>query len=861
MANKMLIDATHREETRVVVVRGQRIEEFDYESAHRKQLKGNIYLAKVTRVEPSLQAAFVDYGGNRHGFLAFSEIHPDYYQIPVADRQALLREEREDAAHGEEDFENGDRHADEADGDDDNGDDVRSAGADDNSAEDDNGADSDGDGERADIENVEEDQETRQVDSVGAEDAMEEVPRRRQPRRRSYKIQEVVKRRQVLLVQVVKEERGTKGAALTTYLSLAGRYCVLMPNTARGGGISRKITDAGDRRRLKDVTRDIEVPEGMGLIVRTAGAQRTKAEIRRDYDYLTRLWENVRDLTLKSTAPALVYEEGNLIKRAIRDLYGKEVEEVLVEGEDGYREAKEFMKMLMPSHARNVKSYKDTRPLFARSLVEGQLDALFSPVVTLPSGGYLVVNQTEALVAIDINSGKSTREHSIEDTALRTNLEAADEIARQLRLRDLAGLIVIDFIDMEEKRNNRAVERRVKESLKHDRARIQVGRISHFGLLEMSRQRLRQGMIEGSTRPCPHCEGTGRIRSIASCALAVLREIEENLTRRKTEGLTVKCHPEVAFYILNEKREHLLGLETSFGTSIYLQAVPDMKSADSQIERDPSRAAPARKVTAQTVQMDSALIKEPEEDIEPDDTEEPEAPAQVRGRDGERDREKDREAGREDGRRRRRRRRGRRGGRGSGEDNQDRDSNAPASAESGDRPASDAARDDQAASPPAEADEAPVAEMPEVEKVTEAAETPEAPTVKVASEEAAPKPKRRRASRAKAKPAATKDKDASATEAAEAKPQAPASDAAAPVDAEPAPARKTRTRAKPKAKTPAPAPAPAADAQPMAAAPQPEVRDTSPPPSWTPPTPTVEPSGPPKRGWWAKRTDADQNQS
>ncbi len=848
MANKMLIDATHREETRVVVVRGQRIEEFDYESAHRKQLKGNIYLAKVTRVEPSLQAAFVDYGGNRHGFLAFSEIHPDYYQIPVADRQALLREEREDAAHGEDDFESGARHADETD--DDDGDDSGvEARSDDNGAEDDNGAD--GDGERTDIENVEEDQETRQVDSVGAEDALEEVPRRRQPRRRSYKIQEVVKRRQVLLVQVVKEERGTKGAALTTYLSLAGRYCVLMPNTARGGGISRKITDAGDRRRLKDVTRDIEVPEGMGLIVRTAGAQRTKAEIRRDYDYLMRLWENVRDLTLKSTAPALVYEEGNLIKRAIRDLYGKEVEEVLVEGEDGYREAKEFMKMLMPSHARNVKSYKDTRPLFARSLVEGQLDALFSPVVTLPSGGYLVVNQTEALVAIDINSGKSTREHSIEDTALRTNLEAADEIARQLRLRDLAGLIVIDFIDMEEKRNNRSVERRVKEALKHDRARIQVGRISHFGLLEMSRQRLRQGMIEGSTRPCPHCEGTGRIRSIASCALAVLREIEENLTRRKAEGLTVKCHPEVAFYILNEKREHLLGLESSFGTSIYLQAVPDMKSADSQIERDPSRAAPARKATAQTVQMDSALIKEPEEDIEPaeeDEASAPEAPAQMRGRDG----EKDREAGREDGRRRRRRRRGRRGGRGSGEDSQDRDNNVPVSVEGGDQPAAADARDEQAASSTAEADEAPAAAMPQVEKVTGAAE---APTAEVAAEEVAPKPKRRRPSRAKAKPAAKEDKDASATEAVEASPAAPESEAAAATDAEPAPARKPRSRSRAKA------PPPAAEAQPLAAAPPAEVRETPPPPRWTPPTPTAEPSGPPKRGWWAKRTDADQNQS
>ena len=760
-----------------------------------------------------------------------------------------------------------------ADDGDDNADDVRSAGADDNGADDDNGGDGDvdGEGERAAFENVEEDQETRQVDSVGAEDAMEEVPRRRQPRRRSYKIQEVVKRRQVLLVQVVKEERGTKGAALTTYLSLAGRYCVLMPNTARGGGISRKITDAGDRRRLKDVTRDIEVPDGMGLIVRTAGAQRTKAEIRRDYDYLMRLWENVRDLTLQSTAPALVYEEGNLIKRAIRDLYGKEVDEVLVEGDDGYREAKEFMKMLMPSHARNVKSYKDTRPLFARSLVEGQLDALFSPVVTLPSGGYLVVNQTEALVAIDINSGKSTREHSIEDTALRTNLEAADEIARQLRLRDLAGLIVIDFIDMEEKRNNRAVERRVKESLKHDRARIQVGRISHFGLLEMSRQRLRQGMIEGSTRPCPHCEGTGRIRSIASCALAVLREIEENLTRRKAEGLTVKCHPEVAFYILNEKREHLLGLETSFGTSIYLQAVPDMKSADSQIERDPSRAAPARKPTAQTVQMDSALINEPEEEDVPDDADEPEAPAQAaRGRDGEKDRDKDREAGREDGRRRRRRRRGRRGGRGSGEDNQDRDGNARSAAEGDDQPAAHARPDDQAAAPSAETAEGPMADRREAERVTEAAAAPSAEATAAEAAEAAPKPKRRRASRAKAKPADSQDKDATAVEPVETKPEAPASDAAAEGDAKPAPARKSRAKAKPKAKAAAPAadaqpkapaPAPAADAQPMAASPQPEVRDTPPPPRWTPPAPTAEPSGPPKRGWWAKRTDAGNNQS
>ena len=489
MASKMLVDAAHPEETRVVVLRGNKIEEFDYESAQRKQLKGNIYLAKVTRVEPSLQAAFVDYGGNRHGFLAFSEIHPDYYQIPVADRQALLEQEQHDARRGDEDF----------DGDDDNG---SAAGASDD-------AEKDGDGDETDqpdgngIQSVTEDAEDASVDSVGAEDAMEELPKRQRSLRRSYKIQEVIKRRQVILVQVVKEERGNKGAALTTYLSLAGRYCVLMPNTARGGGISRKITDSGDRKRLKDVAKGIEVPEGMGLIVRTAGAKRTKPEIKRDFDYLLRLWENVRDLTLESTAPSLVYEEGNLIKRSIRDLYTKDVDEVLVEGEAAHHEAKSFMKMLMPSHARNVKLYKETRPLFSRNKVDAQLDSLFSPNVTLKSGGYMVMNQTEALVAVDINSGKSTREHSIEDTALRTNLEAAEEIARQLRLRDLAGLIVIDFIDMEEKRNNRAVERKLKEALKHDRARIQVGRISHFGLLEMSRQRLRQGMLENSTKTLP----------------------------------------------------------------------------------------------------------------------------------------------------------------------------------------------------------------------------------------------------------------------------------------------------------------------------------------------------------------------
>ncbi len=615
---KMLIDASHPEETRVVVVRDSKIEEFDYESAIRKQLKGNIYLAKVTRVEPSLQAAFVDYGGNRHGFLAFSEIHPDYYQIPVADREALLREEKEDAAEEEASAEAGEGA-------------EASAAAE--SAE-------EGAEEETGEENGEED-----FDAVGAEDALEEVPARRpKRRRRQYKIQEVIKRRQVLLVQVVKEERGNKGVALTTYLSLAGRYCVLMPNTARGGGISRKITDPKDRKRLKKIAQEIKVPEGMGLIIRTAGAQRTKAEIRRDFDYLMRLWENIRDLTLRSTAPTLVYEEGDLIKRAIRDLYAKDVAEVLVEGEEAHKEARAFMKMMMPSHARNVKLYKESMPLFARYKVDAQLDGLFSPNVTLPSGGYLVLNQTEALVSIDINSGKSTREHSIEDTALKTNLEAAVEIARQLRLRDLAGLIVIDFIDMEEKRNNRAVERKLKEALKGDRARIQVGRISHFGLLEMSRQRLRQGMLENATRPCPHCFGTGVIRSVSSSALSVLRGVEEALSGNRRAALTVRCNPDVAFYILNEKRDHLMALERANDVSIYIE--PDREIAPAAFEiaqgaqKPPQRARPPKGA----VRMDTALQEEEAQPQPPEET------------GGEEERK-------EEARRKKRRRRGRRGGR------------------------------------------------------------------------------------------------------------------------------------------------------------------------------------------------------
>ncbi|HEX7108500.1 MAG TPA: ribonuclease E/G [Aestuariivirga sp.] len=683
MGSKMLVDATHAEETRVVVVRGNRIEEFDFESAARKQLKGNIYLAKVTRVEPSLQAAFVEYGGNRHGFLAFSEIHPDYYQIPVADRQALLREQEEDDANEREDDADEAEASGEAqslqaseepqlasevvepeDASEEQAAEEASSGADTQVQE----APALGDTGNG-VETVEEDAESQKIESVGAEDALEEVPRRpRRAPRRQYKIQEVIKRRQIILVQVVKEERGNKGAALTTYLSLAGRYCVLMPNTARGGGISRKITDAGDRRRLKEVARDVEVPQGMGLIVRTAGAQRTRPEIKRDFDYLMRLWENVRDLTLHSTAPALVYEEGSLIKRSIRDLYTKDVDEVFVEGEAAYREAKDFMKMLMPSHAKNVKLYKDTRPLFSKHQTESQLDALYSPTVTLPSGGYIVMNQTEALVSVDINSGKATREHNIEDTALKTNLEACDEIARQLRLRDLAGLVVIDFIDMEENRNNRAVERRLKEALKNDRARIQVGRISHFGLMEMSRQRLRPGLLEGSSRPCPHCEGRGIVRSISSCGLSVLRAIEEHLINRKAEHLTVKCTREVASYVLNEKRDNLLAIEQAYGISVFIVPSDEVKGSQAVIERAGERAITVRKVVAAPVKIDSAYEDDAEEDDGASDVETEAETEEVQSESS-----PETEGGEEgsDSQRGRKRRRGRRGGRRGGRDRDD----------------------------------------------------------------------------------------------------------------------------------------------------------------------------------------------
>jgi len=584
MGNKMLIDAAHPEETRVVVMHGNRVEEFDFESEAKKQLRGNIYLAKVTRVEPSLQAAFVEYGGNRHGFLAFNEIHPDYYQIPVADREELLKEWAAEARADDSDEEESEVDAkseDDADGD-------VAASDDTTSDEEEPAADADGNSD-ADIASDD------TVEAVGNEDALEEAqPKKQRRTMRSYKIQEVIKRRQIILIQVVKEERGNKGAALTTYLSLAGRYCVLMPNTARGGGISRKITNAADRKRLKSVVSGLDVQDGMGLIVRTAGAKRTKAEIKRDFDYLLKMWERVRDLTLKSSAPALVYEEGNLVKRSIRDLYSKDIDSVLVEGEDAYREAKDLMRMLMPSHAKNVQPYREREPIFQKNGIDTQLDAMFSSTVTLKSGGYLVINQTEALVAVDVNSGRSTKERNIEATALKTNLEAAEEVSRQMRLRDLAGLIVIDFIDMDENRNNRAVERKLKESLKADRARIQIGRISHFGLLEMSRQRMRAGIIEGSTVTCPMCEGAGLIRSVESTALHVLRAVETEAAKGKNDAFTVTVSPEVAIYILNQKRAHVLGIEGTYGASVYVETDRDIHGSDHKVEAAASRGVVAR---------------------------------------------------------------------------------------------------------------------------------------------------------------------------------------------------------------------------------------------------------------------------
>ena len=833
MAKKMLIDATHAEETRVVVVDGNKVEEFDFESENKRQIAGNIYLAKVTRVEPSLQAAFVDYGGNRHGFLAFSEIHPDYYQIPVADREALMEEERalaeadaraeeedeapkkrrrrgprrrnnkpaeavtetevdgmetidldasnesdendapmaapivedeplivtqevdtpeeaadtetaeEDAplAETESDAPSGDAPA--ADATSEEIAEEASAASDDEPAA---AAESNDDAEAADDSEEPMDADTAEddpdddIESVSDDDDAMDLRPQRRARPRRYKIQEVIKVRQIMLVQVVKEERGNKGAALTTYLSLAGRYCVLMPNTARGGGISRKITNAADRKKLKEIATEIDVPMGAGLIIRTAGAKRTKTEIKRDYEYLQRLWEQIRELTLKSIAPAKIYEEGDLIKRSIRDLYNREIDEVLVEGERGYRNAKDFMKMIMPSHAKNVKHYTDALPLFARYQVESYLSSMFNPVVQLKSGGYLVIGVTEALVAVDVNSGRATKEGSIEETALKTNLEAAEEVARQMRLRDLAGLIVIDFIDMDERRNNNAVEKRLKDKLKTDRARIQVGRISGFGLLEMSRQRLRPGMIEATTQPCPSCHGTGLIRSDDNLALSILRQIEEEGVRRRSREVLVKCPVGISNFIMNQKRDHVAQIEARYGLSVRVEGDPMLVSPDFSIEKFKTATRYVPEAAEPVVTADTIVMDEIDEDIaEEDDIETPES-------------EQDEERKPKRRRRRRRRRKGQGGDQAEGSEDQtsdeavaDEDAVADADADAGesaqeDAPVEDAAKEEKPKrarrSRKKKADS-------EEEQQSEEAQPVETPADEGVAEEEAPKPKRR----------------------------------------------------------------------------------------------------------------------
>ena len=620
MSRLMLIDAAHPEETRVAIVNNGQVDDFDFESTGSEQLRGNIYLAKVTRVEPSLQAAFVEYGGNRHGFLAFSEIHPDYYQLPAEDREALLREAAEEAAAAIEDD------------DDDDGPYIpHGMNAGNGNAEDHSGHDHDHDEEH---DQGEETEAAAEGDSDGdGEEGGDDAPKPGQSRPRArnersarpaqtrtpiskrYKIQEVIRRRQVMLVQVVKEERGNKGAALTTYLSLAGRYSVLMPNTPRGGGISRKIVNSADRKRLKSIVSELDIPEGQGLIVRTAGAKRTKAEIKRDYDYLSKLWEQIVEKTLTSEAPALINAEGGLVHRAMRDMFDKEIEEVWVQGDEAYREAKDLAKIIMPSQSRKVQQWREDDPLYVAEAVEGQLDSIYSPTVQLKSGGYLVINQTEALVAIDVNSGKSTRERNIEQTAVRTNLEAAEEACRQMRLRDLAGLIVIDFIDMEENKNNRAVEKRLKECLKVDRARVQHGRISQFGLMEISRQRRRQGVLQATSDPCPACNGTGRRRSIPSAALQLIRAIEARAAIGALKGISVKAPTDVALYILNNKREALIEIERVAGFAVSIHSSEDMLPGDFQLdaERDPN-AKPKKRSTPRSLMKPTPASTRDEDD-------------------------------------------------------------------------------------------------------------------------------------------------------------------------------------------------------------------------------------------------------
>jgi ribonuclease E len=689
MATRMLIDARHPEETRVAVLQGNRIEEFDFESAEHKQIKGNIYLAKVTRVEPSLQAAFVDFGGNRHGFLAFSEIHPDYYQIPKADRDALLAEEAEAAEEEErlraEEEEEGISPGEEYDAEDDSGEalaedfaengveEVDTSDKDDVATIEDGSSDEDAsDEDGAEDETGEDGEQERgrgrrgrrrqgkgdkggNGDNKGRSRAkqVDEVRAKRMALRRRYKIQDVIQRRQVLLVQVVKEERGNKGAALTTYLSLAGRYTVLMPNSSHGGGISRKISSTSDRKRLKEMVSDLKLPKTMGLIVRTAGMSRTKPEIKRDFDYLARVWDEIREKTLASVAPALIHSDSDLIKRAIRDIYNKEIEEVVVEGEDGYKSAKAFMKLLMPSHARRVKAYSDPVPLFQRYGAEDQLRAMYDPMVQLKSGGYLIINPTEALVSIDINSGRSTKEHNIEQTALHTNLEAAREIARQLRLRDMAGLVVIDFIDMEYSSNVRKVEKAMKDALKNDRARIQIGRISSFGLMEMSRQRLRTGVLEATTRPCPHCDGTGLVRTASSAGLSALRLIEDEAAKGKGTLIRLAASTEAAIYLLNEKRADLVEIEQRYGVTV--EVVPEGEQEGAKMSVSSAGPRPA-----QAPRFDPIIDQDEDEDLpeEEEAFEEEEEQREPRQR---RERRETAESEDDGGRKKKRRRR--RGGR------------------------------------------------------------------------------------------------------------------------------------------------------------------------------------------------------
>jgi ribonuclease E len=909
----MLIDARHREETRVAVVKGNRIEEFDFESAEHKQLKGNIYLAKVTRVEPSLQAAFVDYGGNRHGFLAFSEIHPDYYQIPREDREALLQEER---AHAEEEA----ALRAEIEDDEDAGEDGVELVEATHHHEDEDAAEAEADAESPAPEAA---KGGRRKRGKNGDDAADELRRKRMALRRRYKIQDVIKRRQVLLVQVVKEERGNKGAALTTYLSLAGRYCVLMPNTSHGGGISRKISNAADRKRLKTIIAEMNLPSSMGCIVRTAGLQRTKPEIKRDFDYLARLWDEIREKTLQASAPELIHNDSDLIKRAIRDIYNRDIEEVIVEGEDGYKAAKDFMKLLMPSHARRVKQYADAVSLFQRASVEDQLAAMYNPGVQLNSGGYLVINPTEALVSIDINSGRSTREHGIEQTAVATNLEAAREIARQLRLRDMAGLVVLDFVAMEMHSTNRKVEKAMKEALKDDRARIQVGRISGFGLMEMSRQRLRTGVLEASTRQCPHCEGTGLVRTASSAGLSALRMLEEEAARGRGNLITLRASQEAAFYVLNNKRRELDEIELRYGVRI--EILPDGEIEGARMSVEASGPRPERVVTYAPLVEDDDDIDLPEDDDDIEEVEDAEdsAEREERGDRGDEDRE---------GGRRRRRRRRRRGGQredqrdaGSEAETDDNESGDETDAEDGDeaedrdvaanagdadgeeggarrrgrrgrrggrrrRAAGETAAIEQDdATAPADAEEAvaePVAEeAPAAEPVSEeaaepapktrrrprarkkadsdtaeAAATTDAPAdvAPVATEEPAPAPE---ADAAPAKPKRTRRKKAVASEGAAAEADTPAADAPA-ADADAAPAKPKRTRRKKVVAAEAEAAEPAVEAVPQAPADAAPVAQPE-------PTASAEPvpadaaaadddaagedaDGAPRRGWWQR---------